>query len=427
FEGKDHPFSHNDYLQFWAELGIVGLLVFLLLLFLYLRSGLRVVRNRNVDLDDRLTVLGMLTGSLLMLVHTNIDFNLYIPAILLIFWGYIGYMMSVERRGSSRGREWEVNFSKNRIYRFLGVRKITIILTALFLFSSLWLIKPYLASFYDKKGMALMTSGDAEEGVRLARRAVEMFPYESGYHYNLGLALSNLDDWKDTLIEAEVEMKRAIALDPYRAELYYKLAGFYKTFFLHERGEEAVALLTKAIERDPSNSTFLYNLGVLHLILGEVQSATTKLEEYLDWKPDDSEARLELSKAYGKGGRYEEAIGEIEKVMTASDVPFLHILKGNMLKGMGRYEVALIEYNEALNGEGNEGETWYAIGSLHLEQERLEEAEEGFLNALTYDRGDKRVLNGLVALYEKQGRVEEADEMIKRSLVIGREQRSGNY
>ena len=164
FEGRDHPFSHNDYLQFWAELGIAGLLVFLFLLFLYFRSGLRAVRNHNVGLDDRLTVLGILSGSLLMLVHTNIDFDLYIPAILLIFWGYLGYMMSVERRGTSRGREWEVNFSKNRIYRFLGVRKLTIIVTALFLFSSLWLTKPYLASLYDKKGMALMTAGDDRGG-----------------------------------------------------------------------------------------------------------------------------------------------------------------------------------------------------------------------------------------------------------------------
>jgi putative inorganic carbon (HCO3(-)) transporter len=420
FEGVDHSFSHNDYLQLWAELGIAGLLVFLLLLFLYFRSGLRAVRNRNVGLDDRLTVLGILSGSLLMLVHTNIDFDLYIPAILLIFWGYLGYMMSVERRGTSRGREWEVNFSKNRIYRFLGVRKLTIILAALFLFSSLWLTKPYLASLYDKKGMALMTAGDTEVGVRLARRAVEMFPYESSYHYNLGLALSNLDDGKDVLKEAEEEMKRAIALDPYRAELYFRVAEFYKDYPMQVRGEKAVEMLIKAVERNPSNSTYLYNLGVLHLILGELQPGIDRLEEYLAWKPEDSEARLELSKAYREGGRYEEAIREIENVMAATDLPYLHILKGDLLQEMGRYDHALSEYREALSGGGSEGEVWYAIGSLHLGQEQLEEAEEGFLNALTYDRDNKRVLNGLAALYEKQGRVEEAAEMLKRFLSIER-------
>ncbi|MCP3678539.1 MAG: hypothetical protein GY721_13425, partial [Deltaproteobacteria bacterium] len=199
FEGVDHPFSHNDYLQFWAELGGAGLLIFLFLIFLYFKGGLRLVRNLNTANTERHTILGILAGSLLMLIHTGKDFDLYIPATLLIFWGYLGYMMSVERRGTSRDREWEINFCKNRIYRFLGTRKVAIILTALFLFSSLWLTKPYLASLYDKNGMALMTAGKAEEGVRLARRAVEMFPYESGYHYNLGLALSNLEDGKDSL------------------------------------------------------------------------------------------------------------------------------------------------------------------------------------------------------------------------------------
>jgi tetratricopeptide (TPR) repeat protein len=416
FEGVEHSFSHNDYLQFWAELGIAGLLVFLLLLFLYFRSGLRAVRNRNVGLDDRLTVLGMLSGSLLMLVHTNIDFDLYIPAILLIFWGYLGYMMSVERRGTSLDREWEINFSRNRVYRFLGVRKLAIIVTALLLFSSLWLTKPYLASLYDTKGMALMTAGNAEEGVRLARRAVEMFPYESSYHYNLGLALTNVNDGKGVLKEAEEEMKRAIALDSYRAELYFRVAEFYKDFLLQERGDKAVEMLIMAIERDPSNSTYLYNLGVLHLILGEVQPAIAKLAEYLEWKPDDIEARLALSKAYGKDGRYEEAIMEIEKVMAVGDAPYLHLLQGDLLQEMGSYDHALKEYKEALGGGGIDNEAWYAIGRLHLEQERLEEAEEGFLNALIYDRSDKRVLGGLAALYEKLGRVDEAADMTERSL-----------
>ena len=223
-----------------------------------------------------------------------------------------------------------------------------------------------------------------------------------------------------TLKEAEEEMKRAIALDPYRAELYFRVAEFYKDYPMQVRGEKAVEMLTMAIERDPSNSTYLYNLGVLHLILGEVKPAIARLAEYLEWKPDDIEARLALSKAYGKDGRYEEAIMEIENVMATGDAQYLHILKGDLLQELGRFDHTLIEYHEALRGGGSEGAAWYAIGRLHLGQEQLEEAEEGFLNALTYDRGDKRALNGLVAIYEKQGRVEEAAEMLKRFLSIER-------
>ncbi|MFQ5585808.1 MAG: tetratricopeptide repeat protein [Thermodesulfobacteriota bacterium] len=354
FEGVDHPFSHNDYLQFWAELGIVGLLVFLLLLFFYFRSGLRVLRTSNSAREEKNIVVGILSGSLFMLVHTNIDFDLYIPAILLIFWGYLGYMMSVEGdRGSIR--TIEIPLMENPICRLLGARKLTIIVTALFLFSSLWLTKPYLASLYDKKGMALMTAGKTEAGVRLARKAVELFPYESSYHYNLGLALSNLDNGKDVLKEAEEEMKKAIALDPYRAELHFRVADFYKTFLLKERSEEAIATLKKAVELAPSNSTYLYNLGVLHIILGEAQPAIARLEEYLEWKPDDFEARLELAKAYGMAERYEEAIEEVEKVMAVFDAPNLHLFKGNLLKEMGRPSRALSKYRKAVGREGSEG------------------------------------------------------------------------
>ena len=41
YKNVEHYFSHNDYLQLWAELGLMGAGVFLLLILFYFREGLR--------------------------------------------------------------------------------------------------------------------------------------------------------------------------------------------------------------------------------------------------------------------------------------------------------------------------------------------------------------------------------------------------
>jgi hypothetical protein len=47
-------------------------------------------------------------------------------------------------------------------------------------------------------------------------------------------------------------------------------------------------------------------------------------------------------------GRHEEAMWKIEKVMAFGDDTMLHLLKGDILQEMGRYDHALIEYLTAL-------------------------------------------------------------------------------
>lgn len=79
-------FAHNDYLQWTAELGVIGFLIGLVFLLRLLAHTVRTAMNATAP-DRRYAALAC-TGSLVaILAHSLTDFNLYIPAnAMLLAW-----------------------------------------------------------------------------------------------------------------------------------------------------------------------------------------------------------------------------------------------------------------------------------------------------------------------------------------------------
>jgi O-antigen ligase len=72
-------FAHNDYLQVLAEMGVVGFSVGFLLLLVVLRSAFRGALYAH-SLDDRLMSVACIASLTAILLHSLVDFNMYVPA-----------------------------------------------------------------------------------------------------------------------------------------------------------------------------------------------------------------------------------------------------------------------------------------------------------------------------------------------------------
>ena len=79
-------YAHNDYLQLFAELGMIGFSIAAALMLAVLAKAVRAA-SRHSELNSRFLALACVGAMVAILIHSLVDFNLYIPAnALLLAW-----------------------------------------------------------------------------------------------------------------------------------------------------------------------------------------------------------------------------------------------------------------------------------------------------------------------------------------------------
>lgn len=75
-------FSHNSYLQFWAETGLVGLASFIWLVAVILKRGL----SRAKEVASKSMLLTLLSAAIAFLIHNCVDFTFFLSETSLAWW-----------------------------------------------------------------------------------------------------------------------------------------------------------------------------------------------------------------------------------------------------------------------------------------------------------------------------------------------------
>ena len=86
--------THNDYLQYAEEMGLFGIGSFILLLVLFFKKNLNLIKNLPDKYLQVLTI-GFLVSIGAIAIHGLVDFNLQIPANALLFWIILALSSSI--------------------------------------------------------------------------------------------------------------------------------------------------------------------------------------------------------------------------------------------------------------------------------------------------------------------------------------------
>jgi len=86
--------THNDYLQYAEEMGLFGIGSFILLLVLFCKRNLNLIKNLPDKYLQGLTI-GFLVSISAIAIHGLVDFNLQIPANALLFWIILALSSSI--------------------------------------------------------------------------------------------------------------------------------------------------------------------------------------------------------------------------------------------------------------------------------------------------------------------------------------------
>jgi O-antigen ligase len=238
----DPVYVHNDYLQLLAEYGLAGLAAFLPFLLLHLRRGLMTARRigpRRIAVSHRIPSnamalnLGALGAVSAYGVHSLFDFNLHIPANVLLLAFAFGILANsgVEPSAQPSLRRWELFF--------WGAVMLAL---AAALGWQIQRLAP--GEFYSEQARTALRDHHPLSAISFAQRGLEVERLNPQLYYYLGRARSLAGDQQATEAARASFYRAALpayesarALAPLDETYWLELAFTYDSLGRFEEGE----------------------------------------------------------------------------------------------------------------------------------------------------------------------------------------------
>jgi tetratricopeptide (TPR) repeat protein len=158
----------------------------------------------------------------------------------------------------------------------------------------------------------LFYGGRFSEAYDYAVSLVQRFPYNATYRMQKGNMLKHYKKYD----EAEQELKTAIMLEPYRAELYHFLIDFYR----ERENEVMVSKYTKkALALEPRNTLLMTDLLSHYYRTGQDISADSLANEILEINDKEAYPLMFKGLIAERNGRYQDALNYYEQFVKTDD------------------------------------------------------------------------------------------------------------
>jgi O-antigen ligase len=275
---------HNDYLQLLADYGLVGMVLFILFLFLHLKSGILSYRqlvgkfsqSDQAQSSDRLPlVIGSISAVAAYMVHSVVDFNMQLPLNALMMALIFGILANPGGRPSSSS----IKDSGDGIRRSL--QWVLPIFGAAIIIYGYPMIR---GEFMAEKSRVAMRDGQSRKSLEIALEGLKKCHDNPELYFDAGeaaLRLSYAEDKDSTTLSrtAIEEFAAGLALFPYDSRLALKLAQAHaasRDYF------KAVAALSLAEKLDPNSAFVPAYKGLVEYSFGYLEEAKLAFNQAID-------------------------------------------------------------------------------------------------------------------------------------------------
>ncbi|GMR19336.1 MAG: hypothetical protein BMS9Abin34_471 [Patescibacteria group bacterium] len=294
----------NEYLRSFAEEGLLGVLAWLFLIGVFVKTSLR----RG---SGSLAVLGGAVLTAFFFTTSTI-----VPGFLLLTG------LAATRSDSQTSPPSEAGSPS------AGKSKIAL-LTVIALLTILgfnWIYRAYAAEALHRRSL---TRQDGQEAYNLQVKAVQKFPWRAAYRLSLSqtsfILANNLarkeepsqedqENIKILVSQAISEARRATDLYPLNAGNWEGLSQIYRSLIGLAKDAETWATdsYQRAISLDLFNPLLRISFGGLYYQLGEYEQAVNQFRAATNLKPNFANAHYNLGRAYKELGSNDLAIQELE-------------------------------------------------------------------------------------------------------------------
>lgn len=300
--------THNEYLQLWAELGIVGLGIFIWLIIGYFNYGLRFIKRVKNRYKQGI-IIGSMGAVVAVLIDGIFSFPLHLPATIVLFWLALSLTIvtiksevDVEEIDTSKKDSNQISLFKTLLYT------IIIILTV---FLCVTVSRPFIARTYWYYGnKEIEKSKDINKAIKMYEEALKWDPYLGEVYYQMGKTLQNRGIYSMAL---EYFEKAETYVD--HPDLPQDLAAAYLRTNLFDR---AAIKYKKAISYQKNEKSMLplYNqLASIYFRQKNYKQAEMAFKNALKIDLNFVNSHYGLASVYLQQNRSEEALQELQKVI----------------------------------------------------------------------------------------------------------------
>jgi O-antigen ligase len=308
--------AHNEYLNYAANTGTIGLLAYLGVIGTFIVWSLRQLKIGEAKFN-----LAFLAGLVSILVTNFFGFSVVAVNLLFFLFPAMSFVLVQKQQTTDK---------KQQRKEFKSLSWIQIVFISLFVLCSMFYVLRLTQYWYADARFALSEKlskgGQTNQAFTELQKAVQIRP-EPIYRDELGITAAELAvaafQQKQATLSAQLtkfaikESDNALKISPYnvnfwknRTRLFYALAEIDPKY-----NQEALKSLLKAYTLAPTDAKIAYNLGVLYSKLGQEETALQILEKTVALKPNYDQARYALGLFYEKQGKIDKAREQFQYII----------------------------------------------------------------------------------------------------------------
>jgi len=315
--------AHNEYLNYFATTGILGLGSYLFLIASFIFWNIKILKKLSMPIH-----LALFSGWLTILITNFFGFSVVAVNLLFFLIPATIYIMTNHKQLNKVRASRAMSQHFKSTTRLSTLQKTGISFMFLFMLYTLHLIFSYwLADYHFNKAEKLQKQGQYTLAHQEYQQAMQKNPQEPLYKNNAATNLAYLSllsaQQKEASLaaqfafQAEELAQKALLENPYHLNFYRQYA---QTFYIlsqidSQYLEKIKTALYAAQELAPTDPKITYNLGVIEYKLDNKEQAINWLEKTIDMKPNYEIARLWLAKFYQAKEQNQKAKEQLEYLL----------------------------------------------------------------------------------------------------------------
>jgi tetratricopeptide (TPR) repeat protein len=295
---SEHPFTysehvHNDFLQFWVEGGLVGLVLFLAVLGIYGFTVIQFFKNQEIQKEKKELLFAVLASMVALLAQSLSNFPLQVAPTAILFGLFLAAPLAL-RAPSSASSSFKLSIPQ---------QVVLALAILVFLVFGVHAIATSIAT-RDTRGET--NAGKADIAVHYGARLIALSPQDPKAWNAQGAALAlagKLDD-------AYAAYQKSLDLNPNYVE---DLAIMANLRVSQGRPADGLDLCDKALAITPNYAGPYWTRGVCLFQLKRYEESAKAFENFLVYMPNDAQTYLNLGVCYIQLHRKADAIAAWKK------------------------------------------------------------------------------------------------------------------